>query len=85
MKLILRISFQVPLRAEYSLKISRGNLTLAVSYGKIESEEGNLKKMINKLMESVYTREYMANHSYTGRRGSKKDGDKSKSAKEPLP
>jgi hypothetical protein len=27
---------------------------------------GNLHLMVNKLMESIYTREYMSNHTLTG-------------------
>lgn len=42
--------------------------------------------MINKIMESVYTREYMFKHSYTGRKAPKpKEKENDSFVKERLP
>jgi phage gpG-like protein len=49
------------------LQINAADLKLAVSYGSVGNGDSNMRSMINKIMESIYTRQYMATHSYTGK------------------
>ncbi|KAI9551041.1 hypothetical protein GHT06_006255 [Daphnia sinensis] len=68
-----------------SLMINEADLKLAVSYGSVGNGDSNMRSMINKIMESVYTREFMATHSYTGKKTPAKRQDKEHQPKPALP
>lgn len=46
------------------MRIEKSDLKFAISIGRLSS--GNLHLMVNKIMESIYTRVFMSNHTLTG-------------------
>ncbi|KZS01082.1 Uncharacterized protein APZ42_002366, partial [Daphnia magna] len=68
-----------------SLMINEADLKLAVSYGSVGNGDPNMRSMINKIMESVYTREFMATHSYTGKKAPANRRDTEHRPKPALP
>lgn len=65
--------------------INEADLKLAVSYGSVGNGDPNMRSMINKIMESVYTREFMATHSYTGKKAPANRRDTEHRPKPALP
>ncbi|KAK4013681.1 hypothetical protein OUZ56_026233 [Daphnia magna] len=48
----------------HNLRIEKSDLKFAITIGRLSS--GNLHLMVNKIMESIYTRVFMSNHTLTG-------------------
>ncbi|XP_045022801.1 regulator of nonsense transcripts 2-like [Daphnia magna] len=48
----------------HNLRIEKSDLKCAITIGRLSS--GNLHLMVNKIMESIYTRVFMSNHTLTG-------------------
>ena len=55
---------QVRLLEGHDLKIAKSDLEFAITTGRLSS--GNLNLMINKILESIYSRKYMSEHSLSG-------------------
>ena len=58
--------------------IEKRNLKSAIDLGKISSTSKSLRNMINRLLESLFSREHMATHTVSGRKApvpSKKIGE----------
>ena len=58
------VYLKVPLIQGHNLKIEKSDLKFAITIGRLSS--GNLNQMVNKIMESIYTRLYMSQHSLFG-------------------
>ena len=59
---------KIKLDKQHEKLIEKSELKNAISYGLVSSTAKSLRNMVNNIMTSIWTCEYMAQHSLTGRK-----------------